>query len=86
MTDDCTAERNALKRNWPRSRQLLCQFHVLQAFWKWLQTNQNLKNSRQELINSLKKVVYEKNREKIITDIAEFRKIAHVNCIDDHSE
>ena len=86
MTDDCTAERNALNRNWPRSKQLQCQFHVLQAFLKWLQTKQNLKNSRQELINLLKKVVYQKNREKIITDIAEFRKMADLNCIDDHAE
>ena len=34
----------------------------------------------------LKKVVHQKNKEKIITDIAKFRKISHLNRINDHAE
>ena len=30
MTDDSLAEKNAMKKAWPESKQLLCVFHVLQ--------------------------------------------------------
>ena len=36
ITDDCDAEKNALKLVWPGSTQLLCIFHYLQSWWKWL--------------------------------------------------
>lgn len=36
MTDDSSAEKNALKSVWPESMQLLCHFHVAQAEWRWL--------------------------------------------------
>lgn len=36
MSDDSTAERNALRTIFPNSRLLLCAFHVCQAFWRWL--------------------------------------------------
>lgn len=36
MTDDSSAEKNALKSVWPESEQLLCHFHVAQAEWRWL--------------------------------------------------
>lgn len=36
MTDDSTAERNALRTIFPNARLLLCAFHVCQAFWRWL--------------------------------------------------
>lgn len=36
MTDDSTAERNALRTIFPDARLLLCAFHVCQAFWRWL--------------------------------------------------
>ena len=36
MTDDATAERNALLKKWPDATLLLCVFHLLQAFWRWL--------------------------------------------------
>ena len=34
MTDDSSAERNALELCWPQGIRLLCTFHVLQAFWR----------------------------------------------------
>ena len=36
MADDDPALRNALRRTWPSSRLLLCTFHVLQAWHRWL--------------------------------------------------
>ncbi|CAK1581723.1 unnamed protein product [Parnassius mnemosyne] len=36
MTDDSTAERNALRTIFPNARLILCAFHVCQAFWRWL--------------------------------------------------
>ncbi|XP_029347795.1 uncharacterized protein LOC115034623 [Acyrthosiphon pisum] len=36
MTDDSSAERQALKAAFPASTLLLCAFHVCQALWRWL--------------------------------------------------
>ena len=36
MTDDSTAERKALQEVFPDSMSLLCSFHILQAFWRFL--------------------------------------------------
>lgn len=36
ITDDSTSERNSLKTVYPRSHLLLCQFHVLQAFMRYV--------------------------------------------------
>ena len=41
MTDDSSAERNALMRVYPASVPLLCQFHVLWAVWRWLWNSSN---------------------------------------------
>jgi len=41
MTDDCTAERNALLKVFPESISLLCQFHVLRAAWRWQWNSSN---------------------------------------------
>ena len=53
MTDDSTAERNALCRAYPNSVVLLCQFHVLWAVWRWLWNSKNgiRQNDRQPLYN-----------------------------------
>jgi len=37
MTDDSAAEREAIAKVWPLTHLLLCQFHVNQAVWRWLQ-------------------------------------------------
>ena len=36
MTDDCEALKNALAAVWPETKQLLCDWHVQQAVWRWL--------------------------------------------------
>ena len=41
MTDDNATERNALATVFPHSTNLLCQFHVLWALWRWLSNNKN---------------------------------------------
>ncbi|CAB4435667.1 unnamed protein product [Rhizophagus irregularis] len=35
LTDDSSAERNALELCWPQGIRLLCTFHILQAFWRF---------------------------------------------------
>lgn len=60
MTDDCTAERCALHAVYPEATLLLCIFHVLQAFWRFLwDSNTGVpKNNRQHLFALLKGMVY----------------------------
>jgi hypothetical protein len=41
MTDDCKAEQGALKEVFPQSATLLCAFHVLQAFWRYVWDSKN---------------------------------------------
>ena len=41
MTDDSSAERNALQSAWPSARLLLCVFHFLQRHWTWLHDGNN---------------------------------------------
>ncbi|KAJ8913145.1 hypothetical protein NQ315_006063, partial [Exocentrus adspersus] len=66
MTDDGTAEKNALKTVWPSSQQLLCHFHVGQAEWRWLHSNTKIpKNKQQELMLMFKKVMYATEYEEL---------------------
>lgn len=41
MTDDSAALKAALRNLFPNVRQLLCQFHVPQTFWRWLWNSKN---------------------------------------------
>lgn len=51
MTDDSAPEKKALKSVWPESLQLLCQFHVAQAEWRWLFSNSEVqKDDRSRLM------------------------------------
>lgn len=36
LTNDSQSEQNAIRRCFPNSKTLLCEFHVLQAVWRWL--------------------------------------------------
>ena len=60
ITDDDSAQRNALQSVWQDIILLLCHFHHLQAVWAWLWKREHdiLKNDRPALFNLLKKVVY----------------------------
>ncbi|RIB21214.1 hypothetical protein C2G38_2177236 [Gigaspora rosea] len=59
LTDDSAAKRKALNVCWPQSNRLLCTFHILQAFWRWLY---NLKHGidkedRINIMNQMKKII-----------------------------
>lgn len=60
ITDDSYAERNALDLCWPSSIKLLCIFHVLQAFWRWLYESKHgiHKDDRVPIIQSFKAILY----------------------------
>lgn len=66
MTDNSSAEINALNNNWPNSRHLLCIFHGLQAVWRWLwDTKNNIpKESRKILMKTFQKILYSNTIEK----------------------
>ena len=63
MTDDSTAERNALREAFPSSKLYLCIFHFLQALWRWLfETDHGVsKNDRQEIFEAFRKIAYAEN-------------------------
>lgn len=60
MTDNSSAEINALNHNWPNSKHLLCVFHVFKAVWRWLWEAKNKipKEKRKDLMKSFQKVLY----------------------------
>ena len=60
MTDNDLKERDCLKKHFPNSRLLLCQFHVLKAVWAWLlkQSHSIHVNDRQQTYFLFKKVLY----------------------------
>ena len=63
ITDDCAAERAALKAVWPNTTYLLCIFHYLQCWWSWLmESKQRIpKSERQPIFNLVRKLVYVKS-------------------------
>ena len=60
MTDDSSVLRSSLSRSWPQAEILLCQFHVLQAFWIWLWDNHHCiaKADRPILLKLFRLVLY----------------------------
>ncbi|XP_034242704.1 uncharacterized protein LOC117646104 [Thrips palmi] len=65
MTDDATAERNALQMSFMTCILLLCLFHVLQAFWRfvWAREQNVPKDKRSELFYLFKDLVYAEDEE-----------------------
>lgn len=66
LTDDGTAMINAIHNTWPQSEHLLCQWHVLQALWRWIgNSNHNVKKAdRPHLFRAFKKLCYSDTKEK----------------------
>ena len=66
LTDDASAERNALKCTWPGIILLLCLFHILQAVWGWLwkASHHVEKVHRPILFNLFKNLVYSKTEDE----------------------
>lgn len=60
MTDDSAAERNALQAVFPEANLLLCAFHILQAYWRFLWDSKTgvKKESRQQLFSFLKSMLH----------------------------
>ncbi|XP_043192573.1 PKS-NRPS hybrid synthetase cheA-like isoform X2 [Amphibalanus amphitrite] len=66
ITDNCDAERRALRTVWPEAEQFLCVFHVLQQVWRWLLDSKHgvPKDKRQELMRIMQKLVYAESPER----------------------
>ncbi|XP_041461611.1 uncharacterized protein LOC121412915 [Lytechinus variegatus] len=60
MTDDSTSERQSLHAVYPNATLLLCVFHILQAYWRFLWEAKNAvrKEDRPHLFSLLKDMVY----------------------------
>lgn len=65
ITDDCEAERNALKEVWPEAKLLLCIFHYLQCWWKWLWDSKHgiADGDRQAIMLAIRNLVYIANEQ-----------------------
>jgi len=63
ITDNCDAEKNALRNLWPATDQLLCIFHYLQCWWRWLWNSRHGidEADRQPIIYLIRSLVYTKN-------------------------
>ena len=67
MTDDSESQKQALTATWPKTKMLLCVFHVLQAFWTWLHDGKNKvhKEHRQVLMSKIKELVYAQSEQTL---------------------
>jgi len=76
MTDDCDALRNALRRVWPKSKLLLCHFHVMQAVWRWLWSAEKKggKKDWKTLIILFRAILYSPTDEEANTNYAKFKR------------
>lgn len=63
MTDDSSAERNALTKVCSKSKLLLCSFHVCQAIWRLLwDTNHGIENThRKSFMLMFCQILFEQN-------------------------
>lgn len=74
MSDDSTAERNALESVFPESRKLLCIFHLLQAFWRWLWNSKNNidKQDRKHIMGQFRRVLYATTTDEMGQNFSKF--------------
>ena len=74
MTDDSSAEKQALKSVWANSKQLLCLFHFLQRRWTWLFEGKNRiqQKDRATLLNLVKTLVFAKSELMLQMEYEEF--------------
>ncbi|CAL4174500.1 unnamed protein product [Meganyctiphanes norvegica] len=90
MTDDGLAERNALNQIFPEAILLLCIFHFLQAFWRWVLISQHGidKSERQETFSALKKIVYSQENEldNAMTDFENLSTYKENDLLKEHYE
>ncbi|XP_031327708.1 uncharacterized protein LOC116158967 [Photinus pyralis] len=74
MSDDSAAERNALESVFPESRKLLCIFHLLQAFWRWLWNSKNDigKQDRKHIMAHFRRVLYATTNDELSENFSKF--------------
>ena len=60
LIDEQSAQREALRQVWPGTRQLLCLFHYLQRWWRWLwEKKQEIDlEDRKDIMQLVRKLVY----------------------------
>ena len=75
MTDDSSAERNALHHVWPNARLLLCAFHFLQSKWTWIHNGVNriANKDRQVLMNKTRQLVYATSQSMLELSYKQFK-------------
>ncbi|KAH7986422.1 hypothetical protein HPB49_025970 [Dermacentor silvarum] len=83
MTDNSRPEKDALKKTWPTAEQLLCQFHVLQAEWRWLTATANKvpKEDRRQLMAAFQKILYAKDLSQLQAAKEHLRTVGHEGYI-----
>ena len=66
MTDDDTAQRQALHSQWKHATLLLCISHSMQATWRWLLDSKHSlsKDDRQHLMKIMQDLVFAKQQEE----------------------
>ena len=60
MSDDSASQIGAVSEVFPNSTIFLCIFHVKQALWRWLQSNET-KENRQSIIYAFNNVIFARN-------------------------
>ena len=79
LTDNCQAEYESFIQVFPSSEHLLCQFHLLQAIWRWIWAAiHKIENKdRKELINAFRSLVYAKNEDDFLSKLESFEVTSH---------
>ncbi|CAB5326218.1 unnamed protein product [Rhizophagus irregularis] len=72
LTDDSSAECNALELCWPEGIRLLCSFHVLQAFWRWLHNSKH-KEDQVTIMAKMKEILYAQTGSDMYTHYDKFK-------------
>lgn len=80
MTDDCAAEKNAIKRNYSYSKHMLCTFHVLRALWRWLHDSTHRVSliHRQGIMQMVKNMMYATSKEYLSQQFEKLFELSHV--------
>jgi hypothetical protein len=78
ITDDSAAEQAVIKTIWPKSKNLLCIFHVLQAVWKWLiKTKHGIPQEKQVLLyNQFKDILHAPTEKECFQKLEDAKKEA----------
>ena len=76
LTDELSSQQQALRNVWPNARQLLCLFHYLQRWWKWLwEAKQGINiDDRKIIMEFVRKLVHAETPEDLRKLISDERK------------